>query len=361
MAPPPRSAAGAPSRSVIVGAAATGHHLVDIEGYSHTKQQLPTGRGVELPPFTAAGHSWRLRYYPNGDAAPFAGFISFSLDAPRDPYLVYLRTAADEVPVRVTLSLLNQAGAPALSQTKTAPLHAFSRPGGLAFRDFVGTAWLEASAHLRDDRLAVRCDVAVPLEVRVEERGPPEPEPAPPPVVVPPSDLHRHLAGLRVDPEGADVTFQAELFGPMKESAGAGDGAAGGVVRVDDMEAEVFGALLGFVYTDAVPEMEQEEEEEAAMAQHLLVAADRYGLERLKLICEEKLCRRIDTASAAAILALAEQHGCGGLKRACLHFLSSPATLSEVVATDGFDHLARSCPSVMKELIHNICSRASNC
>ncbi|KAL6602774.1 hypothetical protein ACP70R_043135 [Stipagrostis hirtigluma subsp. patula] len=86
------------------------------------------------------------------------------------------------------------------------------------------------------------------------------------------------------------------------------------------------------------------------MLQHLLVAADRYNLERLKLICEEKLCKPIDTGSAATMLALAEQHSCGGLKRACLQFLSSTSTLQDVLATDGFEHLARSCPSVVKEL-----------
>jgi hypothetical protein len=76
--------------------------------------------------------------------------------------------------------------------------------------------------------------------------------------------------------------FNAQFFGQMKES----DAAAGVVVCIDDMEAHVFEALLFFVYTDSLPEMNSEEE--AAMFQHLLVAADRYDLERLKLICEHK-------------------------------------------------------------------------
>ena len=87
------------------------------------------------------------------------------------------------------------------------------------------------------------------------------------------------------------------------------------------MEPEVFDALLTFIYTDTLPEMK--EGEECAMAQHLLVAADRYNLERLKLICEDKLCKYIDTGSAATILALAEKHNYHGLKDACFAFLSS--------------------------------------
>jgi len=63
-----------------------------------------------------------------------------------------------------------------------------------------------------------------------------------------------------------------------------------------------------------------EEQEEAAMAQHLLEAADRYDMQRLKLICEEKLCRHLDVSMAATTLVLAEQHCCRGLKQACIEF-----------------------------------------
>jgi len=149
------------------------------------------------------------------------------------------------------------------------------------------------------------------------------------------------------------AVFKAEVFGAMKEST---DGA---LICVDDMDAQVFMALLNFVYTDALPDFQDmKKQEEAAMAQHLLVAADRYNLERLKLICEDRLCGHIDTASAATILVLAEQHHCSGLKEACFRFLSSISTLNAVMATDGFDHLTRSCPSVLKELMSNIAARA---
>ncbi|GJN20632.1 hypothetical protein PR202_gb08032 [Eleusine coracana subsp. coracana] len=124
-----------------------------------------------------------------------------------------------------------------------------------------------------------------------------------------------------------------------------------GVIRIDDMEAQVFKDLLHFVYTDSLPKLKKDGEEEDVMSQHLLVAADRYNLERLKLICEEKLSRYIDVGTVATILTLAEQHHCHGLKKACFSFLSSSAILKAVMATDGFDYLCKSCPSIMKELI----------
>jgi speckle-type POZ protein len=46
----------------------------------------------------------------------------------------------------------------------------------------------------------------------------------------------------------------------------------------------VFRSLLHFIYTDSLPEID--DRDRTAMAQHLLVAADQYGMERLKLICE---------------------------------------------------------------------------
>jgi len=83
----------------------------------------------------------------------------------------------------------------------------------------------------------------------------------------------------------------------------------------------------------------------------LLVAADRYNLERLKLVCEEKLCGYIDVGTVATILTLAERHNCHGLKKACFDFLSVPENMRTAMATDDFKHLSRSCPAVMMELI----------
>jgi speckle-type POZ protein len=90
------------------------------------------------------------------------------------------------------------------------------------------------------------------------------------------------------------------------------------------------------------------------MAQHLLVVADRYNLERLKIICEDTLCEHIEASTVATILALAEQHGCGALKRGCFKFVASLGNFKALTATDGFEHLMRSCPHLIKELAANL-------
>jgi speckle-type POZ protein len=118
--------------------------------------------------------------------------------------------------------------------------------------------------------------------------------------------------------------------------------------------------MLGFIYGDSllVPadakgkeEGNDDDDQGVALLQHLLVAADRYHLPRLRAMCEKRLCEHISVTTSTTILALAEQHRCHGLKEACYEFLRSPANLKAVIATDGFSHLCKSCPPVMKDLV----------
>ncbi|CAL4916689.1 unnamed protein product [Urochloa decumbens] len=337
---------GEPGRSAssIIADTAMGYHVLRIDAYSLTKC-TPTGKCLKSCPFTIGGHRWRLRYYPNGESSDSADCIS-----------VYL-SLEDAIPKGVSVKTQFQ-----FRFVDEAPLEL---P--------VTSDELEKSEHLVADSFAIRCDLVVIKEFRAQEDTAPAPAPATCFVPVPPpSDLCRHLGDLLVTGKGADVVFEvggetfaahrcvlaarspvfsAELFDDAmtKES-----GATAVIIRVDDMEPQVFEALLYFVYNDdLLPETDKERERRISisMCQHLLVAADRYGLERLKLLCEEKLCGYIDVGTVVIILTLADQHRCKGLKKACLGFLGWPANLREVMATEEFDHLSKSCPSIMKELI----------
>ena len=55
-----------------------------------------------------------------------------------------------------------------------------------------------------------------------------------------------------------------------------------GCVTIHDMKAAVFKLLLAFVYTDTLPEEHEGANLDVAVAQHLLAAADRYELTRLR-------------------------------------------------------------------------------
>jgi speckle-type POZ protein len=311
------------------------------------------------------GHRWRIRYYPNGNKPETKDYISL--------YLLLDDSVAKAVKAQFKFRFVGDVAEQLLI---LGGLDNFESHTSWGYPKFIKKEDLEASKHLRDDSFAIRCDVVVTNELRVEEV--PEATAPADSISVPPSDLHQHLGSLLLSEKGADVVFDvagetfaahrcvlaarspvfsAELFGAMKESD------TGGVVHIEDMEPRVFKALLYFVYTDLLfpktktTTMKQAEDgdvgddDEDILSQHLLVAAEKYNLERLKLLCEKKLCDYIDVGTVATILALAEQHRCHGLKKACFHFLSSPANLRAVAASDGFMHLSRSCPSVMSELV----------
>ena len=83
--------------------------------------------------------------------------------------------------------------------------------------------------------------------------------------------------------------------------------------------------MLHFIYTEALPEPADVTGSAAVgtsvlMAQHLLAAADRYGLDRLRLMCESKLCEEVSIDTVSTTMALAEQHHAAQLKKVCLQF-----------------------------------------
>jgi speckle-type POZ protein len=270
-------------------------------------------------------------------------------------YLLLNSADAEDVKAKFSFSVLNKNKEPVASLSRTYPIHTFtSKYSDWGSHNSFKKVDLEGSEHLRDDCLTIRCDVTV-MEIHSKETR------------VPPSNLHQHLGDLLKNKDAADVNFQvggerfsahrcllaarspvfkAELLGAMKENSDR-------PIEIRDMEADVFKSLLHFIYTDTDPPVLESatNKVDLVMAGHLLVAADRYNIGRLKLICEEKLCNRIDSDMVANSLALAEQHGFHGLKEACLKFLASPSNLEAMMASDGFEHLKSSCPSVLKELI----------
>lgn len=90
--------------------------------------------------------------------------------------------------------------------------------------------------------------------------------------------------------------------------------------------------MLLFIYSDELPDVHDLTGSvsmctSTIMVQHLLAAADRYGLERLKLLCEAKLCEEVTADTVATTLALAEQHQCAQLKAVCLKFTAARENL----------------------------------
>ena len=239
--------------------------------------------------------------------------------------------------------------------------HTFSLPiDDFGFSKFVEKSrLLKSSSDATGGYFTIRCVLTVIKESRTELKRNL--------FVVPRPNLQDHLQQMWKDGQGANVkfsvsgqlfsahryllaarspVFKAELFGPMKESTTDS-------IKIYDVEPPIFEALLHFIYTDSIRD-DGDNKDETEKMQHLLVAADRYGLERLRIMCEDRLCDSIEVETVATMLVLAEQHHCGDLKKACIEFMTSQNRLGNVVATDGFKHLMASCPLLTKDILDKV-------
>ena len=169
------------------------------------------------------------------------------------------------------------------------------------------------------------------------------------PAIAPPT-LQADLSSLLTSGKSADVTLlcgsdrisahsqvlcarsavlQAQLCGPMACPLNA-------VPVPDEIEPPILRRTLEFIYTDECEPASAEE------AQHLLNAADHFGLPRLRTICERSLASTLSVENAAFTLTLAEQHSADGLRDAAFRFVAKNAVA--VMKTEGWAHLKASAP-----------------
>ncbi|KAJ4789682.1 BTB/POZ/MATH-domain protein [Rhynchospora pubera] len=265
-----------------------GSHLFKNLGYSLEKGNQK-GKFLESAIFSVGGYDWSIRYYPNGETRTKDDYTSI---------FIFLKSEAECVQAQPSFIMLNQDGHP-LSEGRTVPVYTFSsdKDYAIGLGNFVKRSAFVSL--IKDDCLVIRCTVTV------FKAFPAEVEPVFP-LLVPPPDVQ--LSHLLEDGYGVDVTFEvngqtfnahkcilasrsqvfrAQFYGLLKEKSDT-------IIKIEDMEAPVFKTLLHYIYYQTVPEFEESNEGEKKhntklMAEHLLVAADRYGLERLKIICESIL------------------------------------------------------------------------
>ncbi|XP_066351338.1 BTB/POZ and MATH domain-containing protein 2-like [Miscanthus floridulus] len=158
-------------------------------------------------------------------------------------------------------------------------------------------------------------------------------------IPIPPSDFTMHLGKLLEDKKGADVTFVVEgqnfdahkavlaarspvfmekFYGSMTREIGTGS------VTVEDMIPLVFKTLLHFVYTDMLPEtLDSLGHDYVVIITKLLVAADTYAMDRLKLMCESILAKKLSIENFDEFVDIAQRHSGHKLKEVCIEFMAS--------------------------------------
>ncbi|GAB4851160.1 BTB/POZ and MATH domain-containing protein 2 [Ancistrocladus abbreviatus] len=341
----------------------TGSHHFVIDGYSLAKG-LGIGKYMSSDTFDVGGYKWAIYYYPDGKSLEDNG-VYISL-------FIALASEGADVRALFELKLMDQSGKGNHKEhshfgrfLESGPYTLKYKGSMWGYKRFFKRSLLESSDYLMDDSLLIECRVGV---VMSHTEGPKLYT-----IPVPSSDMGKQFGQLLESRKGTDVSFEvdgeifaahklvlaarspvfrAQLFGPMKEKSMQ-------CIKVEDMEAAVFKAMLHFIYWDDLPDIEElaglnSKGAATLMAQHLLAAADRYGLERLRLLCEAKLSEDVAINTAATTLALAEQHHCFHLKAVCLKFIASSENLRAVMQTEGFEYLRESCPSVLTELLEYV-------
>ncbi|CAO2201003.1 unnamed protein product [Urochloa humidicola] len=124
-------------------------------------------------------------------------------------------------------------------------------------------------------------------------------------------------------------------------------------LTVEDIQPDIFKALLQFIYTDSLPDEwdDLDAKEYCEISRLLLAAADRYAMDRLKLLCASNLVEYLDAENVATTLALADQHNCDRLKDVCIEFMASSDKMNAVVETEGYANLKRTCPSILVDVL----------
>ncbi|CAL5007422.1 unnamed protein product [Urochloa decumbens] len=329
-------------------------HVFEIPGYSLHKAGLRTGDCIQSATFAVGGHEWCILCFPNGDLGEydeqFQDYVSVFLQILSKPA---------ESGMRVLFDLRLVDPATGVSSSVHSDSGLFDDDGITSGNiTFMKKSELEAS-FLRDDRVVIECDVTVIMGTPVSQAK------ALSVIPVPPSDVLDDLGKLLESEEGADVEFEVEgkvfhahkivlamrsqvfkveLYGPMSDKRMK-------TITIEDMQPAVFRALLHFVYKDSLPAMDDlGEDQYEEMVKHLLVAADRYAMERMKVMCESILAERLHVESVAATLALADQYHCSKLKDACVGFMNSTDRMYDVMESEGCEHLKRACPAIFTEI-----------
>jgi len=173
---------------------------------------------------------------------------------------------------------------------------------------------------------------------------------------IPSSSLVGDLRGFLNEPKMSDVTFIVEgkpvyahkllcmrcsyfaaMFGgEMRE-------AQQNTITIPNLSHRAFLALLEYLYTDEV------EISNMDIAMDLFVAADQFGVERLKRLCERKILQSINVESAATILQAANMHVAHSLRQSCMDFILR--NFDAVSKTPAFEEMGRSNLELVFEIL----------
>ncbi|RLN05396.1 BTB/POZ and MATH domain-containing protein 2-like [Panicum miliaceum] len=339
----------------------TATRTFEVPGYVRSNDILyaePVTRQSAV--FIAGGYNWSILYYH------YSAYAAKSVDL-----CLQLETRGVKVTASISFSLLDPTAAmPPWKLTKAMPVE-FSSADSEDYTKI--TQWVPKSklnappgtGYLTRGGLLFQCTITIFAKAPAAAEMPSS-QPK-----VPASDLMDNLGKIYATKDGSDVTysvegelfrahkiilamrspvFYAELYGGMMESKAQ-------LIQVQDMRHGVFEALLRYMYTDSLPTTEDgpadddDGDDANEMLCGLLMAADRYGVERLRLLCEHRLSKVLNAGNVADLLAFADDQHCSILKDACIEFMVDSEKMKKVVASEGYKQLRSKRPLILVEVL----------
>ncbi|XP_026417998.1 BTB/POZ and MATH domain-containing protein 4-like [Papaver somniferum] len=359
-----------PTSSRSVTETVNGSHKFVIQGYSLAKG-MGIGKHIASENFTVGGYQWAIYFYPDGkNPEDNSSYVS-----------VFIALASEGADVRALfeLTLVDQSGKEKHKvhshfdrSLESGPYTLKYRGSMWGYKRFFRRAMLETSDFLKDDCLKINCTVGVVVSKVDPSRLPS--------IVVPESDIGSHFGMLLDNKDGSDIVFdvsgekfhahklvlaarspalRAEFFDDLEENKQE--------IVVTELEPKVFKAMLHFIYRDTLVEDEEllasssscEFSVSDTLIAKILAAADKYGLIRLRLMCESYLCKDISIGSVARMLALADRYQAAELKAACLKFAAE--NLAAIMRSDGFEYLKENCPALQSEILKTVAGCEEEC
>jgi len=327
------------------------NYMWTINNFSFCREEM--GEVLKSSTFSAGANDklkWCLRINPKGLDEESKDYLSL--------YLLLVQCNKTEVRAKFKFSILN-AKREETKAMESQRAYRFVQGKDWGFKKFIRRDFLldESNGLLPDDRLSIFCEVSVVAET-VNVTG----QSNMMQFKIPPCRLSDDMSNLFEKHAFADclltcgsrescerrkefhvhkaiLATRSPVFNAMFEHEMAES--SNNRVEINDVDPDVMKEMLRFMYTGNAPNLDR-------MADELLAAADKYQLERLKVMCEQALCLSLTHENACATLILADMHSADQLKMQSIEFINLHA--NDVMDTDGWKTLVKSHPPLLAQV-----------
>jgi len=328
-------------------------YMWTINNFSFCREEM--GEVLKSSSFSAGANDklkWCLRVNPKGLDEESKDYLSL--------YLLLVNCNKSEVRAKFKFSILN-AKREETKAMESQRAYRFVQGKDWGFKKFIRRDFLmdEANGLLPDDKLTIFCEVSVVGET-VNLAG----QSSCLPVRVPDCRLSEDLGALFERSSFSDVTLcvggrdflvhkallaaRSVVFNAMFEHEM--EERKQNRVEITDVDHSVMSEMLRFIYTGKVANLDR-------MADDLLAAADKYALERLKVMCEEALCTSLTVDNVCEVLVLADLHSAEQLKAHAMDFINSHPT--DVMETSGWKTMIAQQPHLVADAFRALASLQS--